>query len=174
METTISKAEQKRRKQAFEYLDNALRRSLRRFENEYLDHAARWAVRKIELEIDKIEKMKSEVDKTKLRWESVIANHDHRIKVLRTTLHLDMILKLQALKDAKENYDEKVNKIVHLLVAEGFNYQHFKIEQIEDCTSKDLEFLISNDKKEVHARLIFAHGPIKAPHFRFITTVRQK
>ena len=93
--------------------------------------------------------------------------------MLEKKLRLDSLIKMEAFNLAKENYDKKVNNIVGLLVKEGFSHLHFRIEQISKCGA-ELEFLISNNVKEVHARLIFVNGIIQAPHFRFITTVRAK
>lgn len=169
----FSKVEQTRRRQATEYINANLRRKLTDFENDYLNHAANWAVRKLEIEIKEWEEAIAEVDRMERGWEIRIKNHQYRIDQLQRTLQLDAILKMRALTDAKEGYDVKIDKVVELLVREGFNSRFFKIEDI-GVAGGNLEFLISNDVKEVHARLIFAHGPIKAPHFRFITTVRQK
>jgi hypothetical protein len=100
-------------------------------------------------------------------------DNEYRIKLIEEKMQLDSIIKMEAFNTAKQNYDKKINNIVDLLVKEGFSHLFFRIEQISKCGA-ELEFLISNDKKEVHARLIYVQGPIQAPHFRFITTVRQK
>lgn len=173
MSTTISQAEQKRIKEATNYLDFNLRRKLTSFENKYLQHSVEWAIKDIENKINLNQQAIEKVDKTKAFWQNRIDSYNHSIEKLKQQLALDSILKLNVLSEAKVNYDEKVNKIVALLVQEGFNHLFLKIEEIS-ARGSELEFLISNDKKEIHARVIFACGEIKAPHFRFITTVRHK
>ena len=168
--TTISKAEQTRIKQATTFIDANLRRKLTQFENDYLEHSGKWAIRKLE---DLKKQNKKIAEKAERYWETHIKNNEYRIKLIEEKMQLDSIIKMEAFNTAKQNYDKKINNIVDLLVKEGFSHLFFRIEQISKCGS-ELEFLISNNVKEVHARLIFVHGPIQAPHFRFITTVRQK
>lgn len=177
METLkISKAEQKRRQDAFNYLDAALRKRLIDFENKYLEHAATWSIIKLEDEVKRLEKVieKAVKESTVPRERNCgLLNNERSLKMVKETLSRKAIVQMKAFNEAKENYDEKITKLTNLLVEEGFSHLFFQIEEFHKLGS-ELEFLISNKTKEVHARLIFAHGPIKAPHFRFITTVRQK
>ena len=176
METTktISKAEQNRIKQANSFIDFNLRKKLEGFENDYIEHSGKWAIKKLEMEIEDLKKQNIKIaEKRERYYETRISNNNFRIELLEKKLRLDSLIKMEAFNLAKENYDKKVNNIVGLLVKEGFSHLHFRIEQISKCGA-ELEFLISNNVKEVHARLIFVNGIIQAPHFRFITTVRAK
>lgn len=176
METikTLSKAEQNRIKQATLYIDFNLRKKLEEFENNYIEHSGNWAIKKLEIEIENLKKQNVKIAEKKERYyQTYISNNNFRIELLEKKLKLNTLIKMEAFNLAKENYDKKVNNIVALLVAEGFSHLHFRIEQISKCGA-ELEFLISNNVKEVHARLIFVNGEIQSPHFRFITTVRAK
>ena len=171
---TISKAEQLRIKQATSFIDYNLRNKLTQFENDYLKHFGEWEIKKIKNEINEIKfKIKEIAEKKDRHWETNIENNKFRIQKIEEKLKLDTLIKFKAYNLAKENYDKKVNNIVNLLVKEGFSHLHFRIEQVSKCGA-ELEFLISNNVKEVHARLIFVEGYIQSPHFRFITTVRTK
>ena len=171
---TISKAEQIRIKQATSFIDYNLRNKLTQFENDYLEHFGKWEIEKLQNEIKNLQSKNEEIAEKKERhWETNIKNNEFRIQKIEEKLKLDTLIKFQAYNLAKDNYDKKVNNIVNLLVKEGFSHLHFRIEQISKCGA-ELEFLISNNVKEVHARLIFVNGEIQSPHFRFITTVRAK
>lgn len=172
METLkISKAEQKRRQDATNYINAALRRKLKDFENDYIDSAAKWSIRKLELDIEGFESDIKSLDLSRKDYKWRKEQLENQIQRVRKALTYDAILKMEAMVAAKQNYDSKINDVVALLVKEGFDHR-FRVEDIG--MGSVLEFLITNTVKEVHARVIFVNGPIKAPHFRFITTVRQK
>lgn len=175
MEATINKAQEKRDRQNFEYIGSSLRRKLTEFENKYLNSAVEFefAIRKAG--IKRTEAEIKEVKKTKpARFESMIQNMERRIKETAYELEFkSATLTMNALNEAKKSYDYKVNKVVDLLVKEGFGYAHFEVEQIK-TSGCELAFLISKSDKEIHARVIWVQGVEVASHFRFITTKRNK
>lgn len=176
METKVNKAQEKRDRQNTEFVDFNLRRKLQYFENNYLNSAVRYAFTKLNKEIANTEQLIKDFPNreiTERNKRDRVENHEHRLKQLKHVLSLDAKITLETITEAKKSYDEKVNRLVELLVKEGFGYAKFKIEEIANLGG-ELEFLISKDDKEVHARLIFVNGVIVTPHFRFITTVRQK
>ena len=75
------------------------------------------------------------------------------------------------LSQGNEAYTKSLSRVIDKLVTKGFN-SFARIKYVGLCVNGELEFLIADEFKECHARLIFANGQIKAPHYRFITTVR--
>lgn len=174
--TTISKAQQTRDRQNTEYINSDIRRKLAAFENEYLNSAVAFefgsrkaAIRHLE---DLIEQFPTRII-TKENKYATVRDYQHRIDRIKHELQFDATITMKALVDSKKSYDLKVDKLVETLVTEGFGYSKYKVEEIKSRTSR-LEFLISKDDKEVHARLIWVDAVEKTPHFRFITTTRQK
>jgi hypothetical protein len=75
--------------------------------------------------------------------------------------------------EAFDSYQVKFDTMIDKLVDAGFTSRHLRVELVASSASQ-LEFLISNQTTECHARAIWVEGDIKAPHYRFITTTRQK
>lgn len=75
--------------------------------------------------------------------------------------------------EAFENYEGKFNILIKKMVDSGIEWNsNLTIENIAPQCG-EFEFLISDTKVQIHARIIFACGAIKAPHYRFITTVKK-
>lgn len=175
MEIKINKAQEKRDRQNTEFINSDLRRKLAKFENKYLNGAVAYEFNIRKAAIQKFEKLIAEFPMrviTKENQRTTVADYEGRIKRVQKELELDATIILNTITDAKKSYDEKVNRLVSLLVAEGFGYAHYKVEEIRTKCGQ-LEFLISKSDKEVHARLIYVEGVIVTPHFRFITTTRK-
>lgn len=174
METVVNKAQQKRDRQARESLNNTLRNKLRYFENDYLNGNVQWAINQVRLQIAKTQKEIHDFPNRTITPK----NRHHRIEDLqwrlskqREILNLDAKITLRAIVEAKQSYDEKVERLVTLLIQEGFSNSTYKVQDI-NTAGGHLEFLISKSDKEVHARLIWVNCTEKTPHFRFITTTR--
>ncbi|QHB40950.1 hypothetical protein HWC99_gp19 [Flavobacterium phage vB_FspS_tant8-1] len=180
MEAKINKAQEKRDRQNTEFINSQLRRKLMTFENEYLNscvafefNSRKAIIKSIEKEIIEFPKSEKGLKMTEHGIKTMINNFEYRIDRIQNELKFDATITMNALNYAKKSFDEKVDRLVSLLVKEGFGYSHFQVEEIKSRTSK-LEFLISKSDKEVHARLIWVDGVEVCSHFRFITTTRKK
>ena len=175
METKVNKAQEKRDKDNTNYINTNLRNKLKVFENDYLNSCMDFEFNYRKSIIRKLQKEIKDFPNrvvTKENSRVTVADLQYRINRIELELSFDATIRLNALNYAKKSYDEKVNRLVELLVKEGFGYAHFKVEEIKSRTSK-LEFLISKSDKEVHARLIWVDGVEVCSHFRFITTTRK-
>lgn len=79
------------------------------------------------------------------------------------------------LAEAHAGYEDKFTKLINKLVESGIRYDHpsaFSVESIRGC-GDEFAFMVKDDKISVHARMIYAHGEINKPHYRFITTVKK-
>lgn len=180
MEAKINKAQEKRDRQNTEFINSQLRRKLMTFENEYLNscvafefNSRKAIIKSIEKEIIEFPKSEKGLKMTEHGIKTMIKNFEYRIERIQHELKFDATITMNALNHAKKSFDEKVDRLVQLLVKEGFGYAHFQVEEIKSQVSK-LEFLISKSDKEVHARLIWVDGVEVCSHFRFITTTRKK
>lgn len=82
------------------------------------------------------------------------------------------ITTLGFLTESSKNYDVKYEKLLDKLARSGIKYNHqLKVKQVSDLGG-EFGFEVTDGEMVVHARLIFANGVINAPHYRFITTVR--
>lgn len=174
METKVNKAQEKRDRQNFDYINADLRRRLATFENEYLKGAVQYEFRSRQNQIKHIEKEIEDFKKSgQVDKRCFVQNSEYRIQTIKRELSFDATLTMNTLNQSKRSYDDKVNRLAKLLVEEGFGYSKYKVEEMRNQGSK-LEFLISNDVKEIHARLIWVDAVEVARHFRFITTTRKK
>lgn len=180
METKINKAQEKRDRQNTEFINFNLRNKLMNFENEYLNSCVAFEfgsrkaiIRSIEKEMIEFPKSEKGLKMTETNIATAIKNFQYRIDRIEKELTFDATITMNGLNYGKKSFDEKVDRLVALLVKEGFGHAHFKVEEIKSQSSK-LEFLISKSDKEVHARLIWVDGVEVCSHFRFITTTRKK
>jgi hypothetical protein len=179
MEAKSNKAQEKRDRQNTEFINSNLRRKLMTFENEYLNACVDFEfnfrksrIKAIQSEIVEFPKTEKGLKMSEMNLKATIKNFEYRIERIQNELSFDATLKMNGLNQGKKSFDEKVDRLVLLLVKEGFGYAHFNVEEIKSRTSK-LEFLISKSDKEVHARLIWVEGVEVCSHFRFITTTRK-
>lgn len=171
----VNKAKEIRDRQNFEYINTSLRSKLVSFENRFLGNSVKHAIGEYEVQIRGYKKLIKDFPTR----EVTRRNQSHTVEmyerdILRVEKYLEnfnMTITMKALNNAKKSYDERINKLVKILVEEGFGHAHYKIEMIKSVGS-ELAFLISKSDKEVHARLIFVDGVLVCPHFRFITTTR--
>ena len=183
---TKSKAQLKREKQLRARLYNDFKRRLTNFENDYLGAYVEWAHKEIQNKIDKLTyeienepkrlaKALEDVSLSKWSREKIdrAPQMKHIREVYKKKLSRPFLITKEAIIDAANGYEKKFNKLIDKLMEADLAGSRLEIEQLSDA-GMELEFLISNDVKEVHARIIFACGEINAPHYRFITTVRIK
>ena len=84
------------------------------------------------------------------------------------------ILRLKFINEANESYKTKFTNLVSKIIDSDFKVTFMKVEKIgTNAKPNEFSFLISNKEKEIHARVIYACGMIKAPHYRFIITERK-
>lgn len=169
-----SKAQLKREKQLRERLTSMISRTLRDFKDKYLGDYTAWNIAKMESELNW---MKEEDGKPypadHKYYAGQLKNHKVGIQRLEGQLSRMNTLQLKFLSEANEGYDRKFERMIEKLVGYNFSTRFLKVEMVSNI-GHELAFLISNDEMECHARVIYAQGAIKAPHYRFITTVRNK
>ena len=183
----ISKAQEKRNKQLRSSLTFKLNAKLVDFKNTYLGDYADFR----ELEIKRVIKKAQNILDTPGRIEEInnerrensrnpkyvhlltVQELEGRIKQSERRLSIRNINQLNWLTEAKENYETKLTKVIDKLVSFEMNAPRLNIESIGEGTSRDFEFLITNEEMTVHARVIYACGAINAPHYRFIVTKRE-
>ena len=155
--------QEKDRKNAIDFIGNNVRFKLLDFQDAYFGAYTSWNIKQIELRLEKAKK------------DNLILNSGNSkaiIDRLQTILSRKNILTCEFIAEAKKGYDDKFNKLIVVLVDNGIGTRFLKVEKIKSA-GNEFAFLVSDDKIEVHARAIFVNGDIKAPHYRFITTVRK-
>lgn len=174
METKVNQAQIKRDRQATESFNIKLRRDLRSFENMFLNGSVDYAFRMIRNKITVANKAIADFPtrvETRHNKYLDIKHYQNVIAKAELELTFNGIITLNAIAPAKKAYDERIEKLVSQLVAEGFGDRRYTCETINTAGGQ-LEFLFSNDIKSLHARFIYVSGTMVADHFRFITTVR--
>lgn len=171
----VNQAKLKRDRQATESFNNKLRRELKTFENIFLNGSVNYAFDCIKSKI--VVANKAIVDfptriETRQNKYHDVTYFQNIIERAENELKFDAIITLNAIVPAKKAYDERIERLVQQLVAEGFGERTYKCETIK-AAGGQLEFLFTNDIKSLHARFIYVCGTTVADHFRFITTVRK-
>jgi hypothetical protein len=162
----MTKAEQKRIKDATSSVLSNLKRKLVDFKEFYLNDHAEWSIGRIENRLEAIkESSRTHID----GWEK-----EKLVQSMETRLSRKNVLLLQFLNEADDSYNKKLDAITAKLVKFGFDHRRLNIERVTMEAAHEFSFLISNESTEVHARVIYAHGAVNVPHFRFITTKRNK
>jgi hypothetical protein len=163
----ISKAELKRIKDAKDCFTSLLNRNLIDFKDLYLKSSVEFQIRMEKKSID-----------NRLQ---VIQDSDRRpeqkaeaIKYVESRRRPEMLMTLEFINEANKSFNDKIESMVCKMIEAQITRRFLKLEKISGGTPSEFAFLISDDKIELHARTIFACGEIKAPHFRFITTTRNK
>lgn len=189
METKVNKAQEKRNRENFQFINSDIRRRLAEFENDYLNKAVQYEIESRQIAIKNIEKEISDLKEIKeptverystafkknrtVYVRDLIRDLEYKKDGIQKQLKFDATIKMNTFNSSKKSYDEKVNRLVETLVSENFGYSRYNVEELRDRSSR-FEFLISNNEKECHARLIWVDAVEVAPHFRFITTTRKK
>ncbi|MGH1436575.1 MAG: hypothetical protein ACRBG0_19185 [Lewinella sp.] len=165
----MTKAQEKALKTIKEFVHNKLKRQLAQKKNDVLFATGEWAVRQVEARLEKIKS--GEIVPNGWTVEKAIEDLENKLQK-RTSISFE------AMKEGEISYDLKVERMADKIVSKGMGTRFLKIENATN-ENYDMEFLVTGenvDTKEpmaVHSRVIFVHGSIQAPHYRFITTVRK-
>ena len=184
--TTISKAGLKRLKDQESRMRSLLSMKLVSFKNDYLGDYAEWNWSKIENSIIEKELLINDPERiiliNKEREAQTRSRHFHKLtvselegQIVRLKKNYDFVnLKnYEWLNEAMEGYNNKFDNLISKLMSYDFSMSYMTVERVEDAGGKGLAFLIRNDENTVHARMIYANGAIKAPHYRFIITQKK-
>lgn len=161
--TKLSKAAQKRLDQQKQSITNVLNARLIDFKNRYLQDYADYSVVRV---VDQINYLKT----SDMNRGETQTNRDNRIARVEEELKRDALIRFEAMTEANRSYNQRISGLVDKLISFGFSTRFMRIEKIRS----DFSFLISNDEMEIHARVIYACGEVNAPHYRFVTTKRNK
>ena len=157
----MTKAQEKEQKELRSRLTALLNRTLVDFQDKYLGAYVSWNISQLERDLERAKK------------NAKTPNDEYYVAVRATKLARKSLLTLEFITEAKVGYDQKFNKLVENLMKFEMRTAHMEVKQINSMGS-ELSFLIVNHEMEVHARAIFVNGDIKAPHYRFIVTKRNK
>lgn len=160
----MSKAKERELRVITERVSFLINKRLEEFEDRYLGAYVKWSIGEIEYTLKRYVNMKKEQSSTA---------YDLIIERREVQLSKPHILACEYYAEAKKGYDIKIAKLVAKLIQHGITTPHLKVEKVNNAGS-ELSFLISNAEMEIHARMIWAEGDINAPHYRFITTKRNK
>lgn len=181
----MTKAQEKRIKQLKESLTRKLSVKLRDFKDTYLGDYVDFKISTIKKEIISCKELINDPKKlqeyneitqklSRGKWYMPITAERFEIKLknLEYSLKHSNINSLQWMNEANKGYETKFERLVEKIAVSEMDIYRLKIDYVGGGTTTDFGFLIYDDKKEVHARVIYACGEIKAPHYRFITTMR--
>jgi hypothetical protein len=175
--TKITKAEEKKIRQATETLTFNLKRELTDFKERFLASYVNYRFAEIEAEIRHIKSLVFDVERNGrfgYTLESFNKNNEYKIAQLEKQKALKFTNTLKFINEANENFNIKFNRLVSELVKHGVRSYPLTIESISNgSTANDFNFLITHNSVQVYARIIFAEGLINAPHYRFIITANK-
>jgi len=164
---SVSKAELKRRKDAKATMYTRLSVKMMDYKEMYLESCINYKTRRLEARLKRCKESTEEIFEGSYRTRMIAS--------IEKQLERRHLLILSVINEANESYEAKLDKVIDKCINFGINnYMKMNVERVTNGTSSEFAFLISNDEIEVHARVIYAHGLINAPHFRFITTKRNK
>lgn len=174
----ITKAEEKRIKQATETLTHRLTYELTDFKERFLASYVNYRFAEFDHQIKHIKSLVYNVEKNGrygYTLEAFNKNNDYKIAQLEKEKALKFTNTLKFINEANENFNTKFNRLVSELVKHGVCSYPLTINKISNgSTAHDFNFLITHNEIQVYARIIFAEGQINAPHYRFIITANKK
>jgi hypothetical protein len=165
----MTKVEQKRIEDARARVGAIVRKQLAQKRNDILEGTGDWAIKKIENRLAGLKDGTLRPDEGRTR--------EGMIELMEKRLTKKYTIAFNATKEAEISYDGKVDRMIDKMIAKGLRTRFLKVEQVDNY-NREMEFLVhgENDQQErmtIHARVIYVHGCIVAPHYRFITTVRK-
>lgn len=164
----VSKAEAKRIAYAKDRFTSLLNTNLKDFKNLYLQSSVEFGI--------KMEKRTAERRIAELK-EKISSDNGYftsQIERIEQSIANEMLMTLEFINEANKSFNQKIDSMVQKMIEANINTPFLRLQRIAGGTPSEFSFLVSDDKIELHARTIFACGEIKAPHFRFITTIRNK
>lgn len=144
-------------------LSNSLNRRLIDFKNLYLQSSVDHNLRNINSRLNQLKKVIAPTP-----------NDLFAIEQLEKRIDRSALESLPILVEADKSFNLKLSNLVSKCIEFGIESRFMKIEKIGSGSMNDFSILISDSKIEIHARFIFVYGDIQSPHFRFITTKRNK
>jgi len=194
------RAVNKRRRQLNERLTLLMSTFLKKFENRYMEAYTEWSMSpfidksiiysalssekqfRVELQNTKYSELRvifgispnkrySE-DKESTLSNSSIARIYYQVIEARKKMETESLTRFVFMQEAAKGYATKFENLINKMVSYDFSTRNLRVEEI-GVNGNELEFLITNDERTIHARAIFVNGAIKAPHYRFITTERK-
>jgi hypothetical protein len=163
----VSKAEAKRLQVAKERFTWLLNANLKEFKALYLKSSIDFNLKMEQISHDAFIKRIKETSNDDVDAKTRIATIEKR-------RNPEMLQVLEYINEANKSFNQKIDSMVEKMISAKINSSLCRIEMISGGTPSEFEFLVSDKEIELHARTIFACGHIKAPHFRFITTTRNK
>ena len=173
----ITKAEEKKIKQATETLNYRLKHELTDFKERFLTSYVNYRFAEFDAQIRHIKSLVFDVEKDG-RYGSTLEDFNKRIDYKIAQIEKEKALRftntLKFINEANENFNTKFNRLVSELVKHGVRSYPLTINAISNgSTAHDFNFLITHNEIQVYARIIFAEGQINAPHYRFIITANK-
>jgi hypothetical protein len=161
-EREMSKASDKLRESSINRVNYLLATKMRNFENTLLGDSVAYEIKRLE---ERYESLSTSTDPS--------LNSGRTIRILRENLSRKNIITLGVMREVGTRYEAQVLRAATKIIDKGFDTLALRIEYTENLGG-EIGFLLSNKTQECHARLIYVNGVEKAPHWRFITTIRTK
>lgn len=193
----MTKVEIKRRKELSQRLTYQVSHILKGFENKYMNAYTDWNIAIVRHKADKFMDCKDYTEfvdhynDSSLQQLGIAPNHRlHEylemkvksyhlqrvwgpVKIAREKMAIETLTRFEFMEMANNGYKSKLENLIRKLVEFEFDTRFLKVEKVGTAKG-ELEILIHNREKTAHARAIWCEGDIKAPHYRFITTLRIK
>ena len=174
---TISKAEEKRIKEATETLTRRLKYELTDFKERFLASYVNYRFAEFDAKIRRIKALVFDAEKDGrygYTLEDFNKRNNYNIAELEKEKALKFTNTLKFINEANENFTTKFNRLISELVKHGVRSYPLTINAISSgSTENDFNFLITHNDVQVYARIIFAEGEINVPHYRFIITANK-
>lgn len=177
----VSKAQLKREKQLRSSVEAKINRILGEFKNEYFTDYKNYFIGVIEKDrkyyqslVDEpklLEEVNANRYKYKLLYESECIQ---MVKIQDSKLARRSLLEFNLYNEASEGFEKKKANLIEKVLGYEMKTTYLKVERVGSGTHNSFSILISNAEMEIEARFIYACGEIKAPHYRFIITKRNK
>jgi hypothetical protein len=164
---TLTKAQEKNMKNSIERFTFLLNANLKEFKSLYLKSTIEFGLK---MEQQQYDATINRINETS--FNEVDANN--RIAIVNKRRDPEMLQTLQYINEANVSFNKKIASMAQKMYEAKINYVYCRFHMVSGGTPSEFSFLISDDQIELHARTIFACGMINAPHFRFITTIRNK
>lgn len=193
-------AAQKREKQLREQITIRLNSVLKSFENYHMQEVVDWNVKQVEKEAYKYPEFKTwnemkaaligksrrelnipnkyGVRRGENPLDGTVTSDDLYytwipVERARKRLEKGSLLLFEFMKEADEAYKRRFDNLIEKAMCVDFNVNRVDVKQVGSGTFSEFSILLTDGTTELHARVIFACGMIKAPHYRFITTTRK-
>ena len=79
----------------------------------------------------------------------------------------------QLMDSANRMFKMKLKNVAEKIIKKGFDFQNIDLNSA-NINGGELTFKITNETQIIDARVVYVYCTKKAPHYRFITTIRKK